>query len=365
MLIKKNLKIKQRTSCLVSKLKKQPFPAYPTYNRLRKDQALQINSRLNFLTPSSQKIERLLLESLPCQLKSKIQTKQEQNILSFLYPMHCFNFQGKSNISEPFSTYTLLNTLTNYKKENNICIPFMQFLEKQSKLKIVLKSYSTQPKDIEISITMISKLIYYLDRCCVKQLKTFLTNSFYSASFRFYPRFFNHPIKNSNDSNNIYPKVFSTFNLLDNFKMRLTKTSFKKKINTRIISSLNLNLLIEQPLIELFGAPNKIAKEQKEKKSTFLLSMLQKTNYCNRYFFKSSTFLDSVPINKRVQKMSKSTQLFTVTRSPFVFKKTREQFIKQQLSYNIILKFHTKIQKQLFIQCLSLLRLPVEFEIHC
>lgn len=365
MLIKKNLKSKQLTSCLISKLKKQPFPVYPIYKRLKKDQALKINSRFNFLTPSSQKIELILLESLSCQLKSKIETEQEQNILPFLYPMHFLNFLRKSNISQSFSTYTVLNTLTDYKKENNICIPFMQSLEKQSQLKIVLKSYSTQPKDIEISITMISKLIYYLNRCCVKQLKTFLTNSFYSASFRFYPSFFNRSIKNSNDSKNIYPKIFSTFNLLDNFKMRLTETSFKKKINTRIISSLNRNLLIEQPLIELFGRPNKIVKEQKEKKSAFLLSMLQKTNYCNRYFFKSSTFLDSVPINKRVQKISKSTQLFTVTRSPFVFKKTREQFIKQQLSYNIILKFHTKIQKQLFIQWVGLLRLPVELEIHC
>lgn len=364
MLIKKNLKSKQLTSCLISKLKKQPFPVYPTYKRLKKDQALKKNSRFNFLAPSFQKIELILLESLSCQLKSKIGAEQKQNILQFLYPMHFFNFQRKSNISQPFSTYTVLNTLTNYKKENNICIPFMQSLEKQSQLKIILKSYSTQPKDIEISIIMISKLIYYLDRCCVKQLKTFLTNSFYSASFRFYPRFFNM-LKNSNYSNKFYPKIFSIFSLLNNFKMGLAETSLKKKINTRIISSLNLNLLIEQPLIELFGRPNKIVKEQKEIKSAFLLSMLQKTNYWNRYFFKSSTFLDSVPINKRVQKMSKSTQLFTVTRSPFVFKKTREQFTKQQLSYNIILKFHTKIQKQLFIQWVGLLRLPVELEIHC
>jgi ribosomal protein S10 len=68
---------------------------------------------------------------------------------------------------------------------------------------------------------------------------------------------------------------------------------------------------------------------------------------------------------KQMQKAVYNTQVFTVIRSPFVLKKTREQFIKQLLSYSVRIKLHSPIQKQVFIQCLSLLRLPVELEIHC
>lgn len=278
-------------------------------------------------------------------------------------------FKKKKDASEPFSIHTGIVTLTNSRKENSVYVPFALPLEKGSQLKIILKSYSNQLKDIEASIIAISKLTHYLDNSCVKQFKTFLTNSFYLAPLGFDSPFFNRFVKtkNVNDSNNFYPGISNIFSLLGNLKM--WTSSFRKKQKAKVTQMLlNLDLLIEQPLIGLLiaKATCEVIKKQKKDQSAFLLLMLQKANYCNRYFFKSSVFLNNNgPINKQTQKELNSTQLFTVIRSPFVFKKTREQFIKQQLSCSVIIELHSPMQKQLFIQCLSLLRLPVELEIHC
>lgn len=234
-------------------------------------------------------------------------------------------------------------------------------------MKIILKSYNSQFKDIKTSITAISKLTHYLDNSCVKQFKKFLTHWSNLASLDLYSCFFNQliKIKNFKNSNSFYPEISNAFNLLGNLKMWISL--FRKKQKAKMTQmSLNLNSLIGQPLIELLDKPYEVIKKQKKNQSPLILLVLQKTNYCNRYFFKSSVFLDNNgPINKQVQKTFNSTQLFTVIRSPFVFKKTREQFIKQQLSCTVTIKLHSPIQKQLFIQCLSLLRLPVELEIHC
>ena len=142
---------------------------------------------------------------------------------------------------------------------------------------------------------------------------------------------------------------------------------FEKKQNLTTQIPLCLNLLRGQPVIEFLEKPYKAkVKGQQKSNFSFLFSKLQKTNYCNRYFFKSSASLDnSGPINRQVQKTLSSTQLFTVIRSPFVFKKAREQFSLQKVFYNVTIASHSPIQKELFIQCLSLLRLPVELEIRC
>jgi hypothetical protein len=382
MLIKKNLKTELFVPCsIILKLKKQPFPIYPACKKPNN------YGTPNFRLPSSRstissKIKQPFLESLPHRLNTKRQAQKEKKILRFLYPINFFNFQRKSKASRPpeihpqifkkdKETDTKILTLINSKKENNIYIPFARPLESQ--LKIVLKSYSSQLKDIKSSVTTISKLVHYLDNYCGKQFKKFLTNSFYLASFGSNPSFLNRLIKIKNFDYSLAQgqRISSALSLVVN-------------VNTNAASSLNLNVLAEQPLIELLvglstckvaftsGATSLIGnseatiKGQKKYQSAFLLSTLQKTNYCNRYLFKSSAFLDNYGlIDKQMQKTLNSTQLFTVIRSPFVFKKTREQFIKQLLSYSVTIKLHSPIQKQLFIQCLSLLRLPVELEIHC
>jgi hypothetical protein len=353
----------------------------------------------------SSKIKQPFFESLPCRLNTKRQAQKDKKILRFLYPINFFNFQRKYKGSGPsiprvvqnpqdfLETDTKILMLINSKKENNIYVPFAK--KKESQLKIVLKSYCSQQKDIESSISAISKLVHNLDSCTGKQFKEFLTNSFNLISFSSNPSFLNRLIKIKNFDYSLVQlnppagrsnktslrgvlldlpaevKISSAYSLLGNLKTNAAQIS------------LNLNLLV-LPLIELLvGLPTSeiaftcestpqigsffsITKGQKKYQSTFLLSTLQKTNYCNRYLFKSSIFLDNnSPIDKQMQKALNSTQLFTVIRSPFVFKKTREQFIKQLLSYSVIIKLHSPIQKQLFIQYLSLLRLPVELEIHC
>jgi ribosomal protein S10 len=215
----------------------------------------------------------------------------------------------------------------------------------------------------------ISKLVHYLNRCNTKQFKKFLINSFNLASFGFYSSFCNLLVNNSNNNfnnnSNNCPGISNILSLPGDSTNTFSKSKTPQKKQTITVTqiSLNLNLLMKQPLIEFLG---EVAKKQKKDQSAFLLSTLQKTNHCNLYLFKSSVFLENNgPISKQVQKTLNSNQLFTVTRSPFVFKKTREQFIKRQLSYNIKIELHSPTQKQLFIQCLTLLRLPVELEIHC
>jgi ribosomal protein S10 len=365
MLIKKNLKKKEFAFCsILLKSKNQSFPPYPI---CKKQNRYQIASPQlpSFLSP---KIEQVLLKSLSCQLSTKRQVQKKKKTLNFLYPIDGFNFQRKHKVSRRFTTGIANFTLVSFKKEKNLYAPFALPLEKRRQLKIVLKSYSNQFKDIQTSIVAISELLHYLNRLNAKQFKKFLINSFYLASFGLYSSFLSQfvKIKNLNNSNNCFSEIPSILSLPNNSTNTLKFSPQKNQKAKRTQIALNLNLLMKQPLIEFLGKSSEIAIEQHKDQSAFLLSALQKTNNRNRHFFKSSVFLDSNgPIGKQIQKISNSTQLFTVARSPFVFKKTREQFIKQEFSYIIKIKLHSPIQKQLFIQCISLLRLPVELEIHC
>ena len=92
--------------------------------------------------------------------------------------------------------------------------------------------------------------------------------------------------------------------------------------------------------------------------------VVQKNNYSSRYFFKwCELFASNHSINKQMHKPVQSTKQFTVVRSPFVFKKTREQFSSQKLSYRILVKLQNPMQKLFLIQSLGLLRLPCELDI--
>lgn len=62
-------------------------------------------------------------------------------------------------------------------------------------------------------------------------------------------------------------------------------------------------------------------------------------------------------------KASGSINRFTVIRSPFVYKKTREQFGLHKRTYYIRLNF-AKTQKIMFVQWVSQLKMPAELKIH-
>jgi ribosomal protein S10 len=63
------------------------------------------------------------------------------------------------------------------------------------------------------------------------------------------------------------------------------------------------------------------------------------------------------------QKIPQSTKLFTLTRSSFIFKKTREQFGLTKKSYFTSIIIKSKTQQQLLLQLITLLKLPVEIKI--
>lgn len=70
-----------------------------------------------------------------------------------------------------------------------------------------------------------------------------------------------------------------------------------------------------------------------------------------------------LPVKKAVKSAVKSTKVFTVIRSPFVYKKTREQFALCKRAYHIPLQL-TKAQQSIFVQFVSELKLPAELKIH-
>ena len=334
MLIKKNLKTERFISCpIVLKLKKQYRPPYFICKK-RKEHQIPDASFFSSLSPA---IEQALLKRSPSLLDTKRQAQKEKKILHFLYPTNFFNFQRKDIFSGSFYTRTAFFTLIeSKKKKNHTFAPFAQPLKKKFQLKITLKSCKSQLEDIKVSVSAISKLIHFLNNCYTKQFKTLLTDSSHSPLFDLNSSFFNKPVKARHFSNALedYPRVPSTFNLLRNFKIWMPLFEKKQNLTTQI--PLCLNLLRGQPVIEFLEKPYKAkVKGQQKSNFSFLFSKLQKTNYCNRYFFKSSASLDnSGPINRQVQKTLSSTQLFTVIRSPFVFKKAREQFSLQKVFYN-------------------------------
>jgi hypothetical protein len=68
-------------------------------------------------------------------------------------------------------------------------------------------------------------------------------------------------------------------------------------------------------------------------------------------------------LNLGYQNIPQTTKLFTVTRASFVFKKTREQFGLSKKAYVSSIPITSKIQQQVLLQLLNLLKLPVELKI--
>ena len=242
----------------------------------------------------------------------------------------------------PFFSWVLNNLRTTGEWKKEPSRTFMDSVLKKNKkklqLQIVLKSYggsSKQAADIQLSLDVISKLIDYLNYFCTKRFK----NIIYSRKEK-YKYYFDTSSLASTTFNELFIS-YSTTNLTNQVfslqKQKEEKYSF-------------------DPLI--------FDLQSKDQALFLCAGVLQKRNYANRYFFKwCELFANNSSINKQIHKPLHSTKLFTVVRSPFVFKKTREQFSSQKLSYSILAKLQNPMQKLFLIQSLGLLRLPCELDI--
>ena len=231
-------------------------------------------------------------------------------------------------------------------------------------LKIAFKSYGTsQINDIKLSVAVVVKLIHYLNYFCTKQLKDLI----YSRKQELI-----HNHLDTLDLVNTHPFIFTPCLLYTHpwvagtrvntsLKQGLTELENKNQ-GTEEAKTRTRKLKIRKvsPTLSKSG----LLRKQDSNQSILCKLELQKNNYLNRYFFKwCQVFAGHGSINKQVQKPPHGTKLFTVIRSPFVFKKTREQFILQKQSYFIIVKLQNPVQKRFLIQCIGSLRLPAELEI--
>lgn len=92
-------------------------------------------------------------------------------------------------------------------------------------------------------------------------------------------------------------------------------------------------------------------------------------NYYN-FYWRSSLFKQHVikavqqhTFFSTIRKAPASSRIFTVTRSPFIFKKTREQFALTKNFYYSTIKTTSNMHLQLLLNYLGLIKLPVEFKI--
>lgn len=101
-------------------------------------------------------------------------------------------------------------------------------------------------------------------------------------------------------------------------------------------------------------------------KHKYRKKFILKVQYClNRFFLKNCCQTAKIIILKKViDRTPKKTRIFTVTRSPFVFKKTREQFDLNKISHYTTIKCSSNSYKKLLLQYLSTLKLNSELKIN-
>ena len=221
-----------------------------------------------------------------------------------------------------------LRTTKELKKEPSKV--FMKNLLKKNKqtlqLQIVLKSYSDASKraaDVQLSLDVITKLIDYLNYFCTIRFK----NLMYSKKKQY-----KHYFDTSSLASTTFNELFISYSTANQKANQVFDLQNQKEDNYSF-----------DPLVfDLQG------KDQ----ALFLCArILQKNNYSNRYFFKwCELFANNSSINKQIRKPLHTTKLFTVVRSPFVFKKTREQFSSQKLSYCILVRLENPMQKLFLIK---------------
>jgi hypothetical protein len=228
------------------------------------------------------------------------------------------------------------------------------------KLKITVYSYGkSQGNDLKHSLKKISKLFGRLNALCAQRLRGCVDSSpNHSANLAVYnlPGF--NLLQHRGLASAAYCAIGRPHSLL-NLKPDLSAVN-------------HIRLAQERHLCSTFALAKARGKEKKKidpslsvSAADYKLKAASRPDYRNRFFFKSCEYfsINSDLFGRSLQAKAASLKLFTVTRAPFVFKKTREQFSLQKLSHSVTARLYSPVQKQLFLECASLLNLPGEFKI--
>ena len=164
----------------------------------------------------------------------------------------------------------------------------------------------------------------------------------------------------------LYPKLYNHYS---NLKLVLNSTVIKDIINSiNLIECYlnNLSCFLTHKVEFKFNALNAIRGHWSIYKTYYPLKNSLKQSYDQMHFkqlfIKISQQLNTTIFSGTIQKLPQSTKVFTVTRAPFVFKKTSEQFGYTKRSYHLRVKIRSKIHLQLLFQLLGLLKLPSELK---
>nr|YP_009546855.1 ribosomal protein S10 [Ulva expansa]AYO97777.1 ribosomal protein S10 [Ulva expansa]AYP41055.1 ribosomal protein S10 [Ulva expansa] len=238
-------------------------------------------------------------------------------------------------------------------------------ISQNRELIISFRSYPIcQAKDIGGAINTIEKLINYLSSLCAKQLHTYfelctIRSVLYSKVLkRVYAYAHKKSVCASKDQfSPVVLGIFaSSYTDLLNCQSIILPRYQKQQSKRKAINHTNG-----------YKSNSKIAGSQLTNnfnlKQNFF-EKLQQSYYFDRCFFKLSKQLSSLSaINTKLVQRKNSKKLLTLIRSPFVFKKTREQFSLQTISSHITIMLANAAQKQFLIKNLRLLKLPVEFKV--
>nr|YP_010003080.1 ribosomal protein S10 [Ulva sp. TM637]AZP40102.1 ribosomal protein S10 [Ulva sp. TM637] len=230
----------------------------------------------------------------------------------------------------------------------SLCFENSTVITQRKKLTITLRSYTVcQVKDISSSIAAIEKLINYLNYLCAKQLRAYFELKI-------------QPISDKTGTiKECAPIILGFFtssctSLLNCQNAILSRYQKQQGLlHHKMINSNNSDSLKKVPASQL---TNNL------KQCSSFAETLDYSSYLGRCFFKLSKKFSSLNAKKLVQRRN-SKKLITLIRSPFVFKKTREQFSSQKLSSHIVITFANSAQKHFIIQNLRLLKLPTELKV--
>jgi hypothetical protein len=221
-------------------------------------------------------------------------------------------------------------------------------ISQNSELIISFRSYViSQAEDISSAINTIEKLIHYLNSVCANQLHTSfelcaITSLLSKVHSNFSPVVLGFFTSSYTDLINCQ-SILSPRYRKQQSKQKLINYTNRDKSNSKILGSQLTNNL---------------------KQNSSFAERFQQSYYFDRCFFKLSKQLSSLSaINTKLVQRRNSRKLFTLIRSPFVFKKTREQFSLQTISSNIAITLANAAQKQFLIKNLRLLKLPVELKV--
>jgi ribosomal protein S10 len=162
--------------------------------------------------------------------------------------------------------------------------------------------------------------------------------------------------------------------ILDNYFSNLSNFFIKSCYNNK---SINFNLqansylaTVRYRFAELFLLSEAQSKGVKKPSKGFKKPTgyaQQRVTHCT-YIHKSDILqlaqqIARTSVLTSYQKIPQRTKLFTLTRSAFIFKKTREQFGLTKKSYFTSIIIKSKTQQQLLLQFITLLKLPIEIKI--